>query len=135
MRRRLFILLIGLGALTSPVGCGGQRALEGRVERDGELVLKTLFGVSDKLPPEAAWQHLTGRHFKAVGPITPDPGGAQTATLRGKIRIELRHAGTHFASADVQELRLTKVPGTDNDWEIPRSEVERTARAAGFKPE
>src|SRR5262245_26003645 len=134
MHRRFALLAFALTAGVLAPGCGAQKSLEARIERDGELVLKTSFGVNDQMPPAAAWKELAGKPFKAVGPITPDADG-KTATFKGKIRIELKSGGTHFASADVQELRLTKVPGSDNDWEIPQSEIERTAKAAGFKPD
>src|SRR6478672_1644996 len=98
MHCRVAFFVLGLGAITLTPGCGGgQRLLKAHIERDGELVLETSFGVNDQMPPAAAWKELAGRHFKAVGPITPDADG-KTATLKGKIRIELKQAGTHFAS-------------------------------------
>jgi hypothetical protein len=114
-------------------GCGGQRLLKAQIERDGEPVLETQFGVSDQATPAAAWAQLAGKHFKAVGPITPDAGDPNKAVLKGKIRITLRHTGTHFASSDVEQLRLTRVAGTDNEWEIPKDEIDRAAKSAAFK--
>ena len=131
MRPRHAVLLLALAPLAS--GCfGGQRLLEATVERDGEPVLQAKYGISDQATPAAAWSQLAGRHFKAVGPVTPDAGDPNKATLKGKIRITLRHAGTHFASADADQLRLVRVAGADDEWEIPKEEVERTAKTAGF---
>jgi hypothetical protein len=134
MRSRFAVLAAALVASFACLGCAnGQRLLEARIERDGETVLETKFGVSDQATPTAAWEQIVGRSFKAVGPITPDIGDPNKAVLKGKIRIALRHAGTHFASADVDQLRLTRVAGTDDQWEIPKEEVERTLKTAGFK--
>jgi hypothetical protein len=134
MRLRCAIPLFVLGLAIACGGChSGQRLLEARVERDGEPVLETKFGVSDQATPADAWGRLAGKPFKAIGPITPEPGDANKAVLKGKIRISLTHTGTHFASSDVEQLRLTRVGGTDDQWEIPKEEVERAAKTAGFE--
>jgi hypothetical protein len=132
MRPRFAVVPFVLWAALAS-GCGGQRLLEARVERDGEPVLETKFGVSDQATPAAAWAQLAGKHFKAVGPITPDAGDPNKAVLKGKIRITLRHTGSHFASSDVDQLRLARVAGTEDQWEIPKDEIDRTAKSAGFK--
>jgi len=132
MRPRFAVLLLVLGACSAS-GChAGQRLLEATVERDGEPVLQAKYGVSDQATPAAAWGQLVGKHFKAVGPITPDAGDPQKAVLKGKIRITLRHTGSHFASADVDQLRLVRVAGAEDEWEIPKDEVDRAAKSAGF---
>src|SRR5262245_12211482 len=115
-------------------GChSGQRLLKAQVERDGEPILETQFGVSDQATPAAAWAQLAGKHFKAVGPITPDATDPSKAVLKGKIRIILRHTGTHFASSDVDQLRLTRVAGTEDQWDIPKDEIDRAAKSGDFK--
>src|SRR5262249_47606226 len=102
MRSRFAVLSFALFGSFACAGCaGGQRLLEASIERDGETILQTKFGVSDQATPAAAWEQLVGKQFKAVSPITPDPGDPQKLVLKGKIRITLRHTGTHFASADV----------------------------------
>src|SRR6266850_6383382 len=123
MRARFAIPALILGLI---VACGchsGQRLLEARVERDGELVLEAHFGVPDQATPADAWGKLAGKPFKAVGPITPEPNDANKAVLKGKIRIALKHTGTHFASSDMDQLRLTRVAGAEDQWEIPKEEV------------
>jgi hypothetical protein len=133
MRPRFAVLLLALCACFASSGCGGQRLLEATVERDGEPLLQAKYGVSDQATPAAAWGQLVGKHFKAVGPITPDAGDPNKAVLKGKIRITLRHTGTHFAGADVDQLRLVRVTGAEDEWEIPKDEVERAAKSAGFE--
>jgi hypothetical protein len=115
-------------------GChSGQRLLEARVERDGEPILETKFSVSDQATAAEAWSRLAGKSFKAVGPIIPEVGDANRAVLKGRIRITLKHTGTHFASSDVEQLRLTRVVGAEDQWEIPKDEVERAAKSGSFE--
>lgn len=134
MRARYAIPAFVFGLTVACGGChSGQRLLEARVERDGEPVLEAHFGVSDQATPADAWAKLAGKPFKAIGPITPEPGDMNKAVMKGRIRILLKHTATHFASSDVDQLRLTRVAGTEDQWEIQKEEVERTAKSAGFE--
>jgi hypothetical protein len=125
---------LGLLALlvASATGCGGQRLLEARVERDGELVLKALFSVPDSMSPAEAWKQLEGRTFTSVGSIQLDDTDPKKALLRGKIRVALTHTGNPFASAEVENLRVVRPAGAEHGWEIPKEELDRAAKAAGY---
>ena len=132
MRLRIVALVLCIVVISGSTGCDGQRLIEARVERDGQIVLQSQFGISDDASPAIAWGLLGDQKFKAVGHISPEGNDPQKAVLKGKIRILLRHAGNPFASADVEQLRLNLAPGTDIYWMIPKDEVERTFKAAGF---
>lgn len=113
-------------------GCvpAGQRYLEATVERDGEPVLSTGFGVSDALSPTESWLALEGKQFEPVGEVTPDPADPLRLVLRGRSRIELRHAGSPYATVEVDNLRLVRDDASTNLWRLPREEVQRTAPPA-----
>jgi hypothetical protein len=113
-------------------GCGGQRYLHVRIERDGQPVLETGYGVSDRLGTGAMWKSLQGKAFEALGSIEPDASDPQTAVLRGRIRIVILHVDREMASVRVDELRLVRSSVAQDQWELPPDEVQRTARAAGL---
>jgi hypothetical protein len=114
-------------------GCEGQRLIEARIERDGQIVLQSQFGIADDAAPEAVWRSIAEQRFKAVAQIVPQRSDPTKATLNGKIRILLRHAGNRFASADVDQLQIVLAPGTDVYWIVTKDEVERTAKLAEWK--
>jgi hypothetical protein len=118
------------GSLLS--GCGGQRFIKVRIERDGAPVLQTEYGVSDSLDPAAIWRGLQGDSFDAVGTVTPAVDDPQKAVLKGKIRIVILHVNNEIAAAKVNELRLTRASGSGNQWKLASGEVDRTAQAAGL---
>jgi len=113
-------------------GCVGQRYLQVRVERDGDLVLQTKYGVPDRLGASDIWQSLQGKPFKAVGTVTPDAANGQKVVLKGKIKITILHGDKAMASASVDELRFVRASGCEDRWELPPEEVQRTAKTAGL---
>jgi hypothetical protein len=127
----VFVVLILLGVSLFP-GCGGQRYLNARIERDGELVLQTEYGVPDRWDTAAMWRSLQGKSFKAVGPVKPETDDRQMTLLKGKIRIAILHVTRVIASAEVDELRISCPSGSSDQWQLPNDEVERTARVAGL---
>jgi hypothetical protein len=110
----------------------GQRYLQIHLERDGKLILRSECVVSDGLDAASMWKSLQGRPFDATSALTPTADDPQKAVLKGKIKITIMRVDRVIASALVDEIRLVRVPGSQERWEIPQDEVERTARAAGL---
>jgi hypothetical protein len=132
MQRRIVILILSVLVISGSTGCEAQRLVEARVERDGEPILQSQFGISDEATPATAWGLLSDQKFKAVGHVAPEENDPKKAVLKGKIRIFIRYAGSHLARVDVEQLRIVLVPGTEDYWTIPKDEVERTLKAAGL---
>lgn len=116
---------IAMLALILVTGCmfPGQRLLQARVEQDGQLILRTQFGVPDGYDQRAAWRQLVDKNFEVVGTWKPDD--PRQATLKGKVRVALVHVSTPFATADVMDLKLVGDPAKGT-WHIPPEEVSRT---------
>jgi len=124
------VAVFGVLLATLLTGCAGQRLLEIRVERGGELLLKGSFAIPDNQTPIQGWLAIAGRPLQAVAPITPDADNPNAAALKGELRVSLTHAGDHFAASQLERLQITRVPGTDDQWEIPLSELERATKPA-----
>lgn len=123
-----------VAAILSLTGCSSEplRLIEARIERNGVFMLQMQFGVADDATPAQIWAHVSQHRFKVVGAYMPDAADPQKMVLKGKVRIELRNAGDPVAAAEVEELRLTGIPGTTEYWMLPQAEVERTRKAAGL---
>jgi hypothetical protein len=132
MRHRLGFALVILLAVSLFAGCGGQRYIHVNIERDGELILKTEYGVSDGLDAAATWTSLQGQSFETVGTIKPEADDPQKAVLKGKIRIVILHVDKEIARAKVDRLRLIRASGSGDRWKLTPGEVQRTAQAAGL---
>ena len=118
-------------------GCShpGQRLLEARIEKDGQLVLRTHFGVPDTWAPDAAWQQLNGRAFEPVGAATFESNDSGQVQLKGNVRVALVHAGTPFAAVDVEQLQLVGDLAGPATWRLAPGEVVRTAKALKIQKE
>jgi len=132
MRHRLGFALVLLLAVSLFPGCIGQRALRVQITRDGELILQTAYGVSDRLNAAAIWRSLEGKSFKTVDTLKPETDDPQKAVVKGKIRIVILHVDREIASAQVDEIRLVRVPGSNDQWQLAPDEVRRTGQAAGL---
>ena len=137
MRRRWFLAspILLIAALLS--GCigqllAGQRYIVVQIERDGALVLKTEYGVSDNLSPAAIWRGLRSDSFDAAGKVEPENDDALKAVLKGKIRIVILHVNNAIAAASVDELKLISTSDSSIQWQLAPGEVERTGQAAGL---
>lgn len=132
MPLRLRPVLILAFASLALAGCGGQRYLKIRIENNGEVILATEYGVSDRLEPRAIWQSLRGKPFRVIGKFDPEADDPCRAVLRGRITLAIDHVNTPIARAEVTELRLRKSRKADNQWELADEEVVRTSQAAGL---
>ena len=132
MRRRWFLArAILLVAVLLP-GCNGQRYINVHIERDGALVLKTEYGVSDSLIAAAIWGGLRSDSFDAVGTVEPQNDDPRKAVLKGKIQIAILHVNNPIATADVEELKLVRASDSSTQWQLAPGEIERTGKAAGL---
>jgi hypothetical protein len=113
-------------------GCSGQRYIRVQVERDGALVLKTEYGVSDSLSAAAIWRGLQEDSFGAVGTIEPEKDDPRKAVLKGKIRIVIHHVDNEIAAANVDDLRLIRDSESSKQWKLAPGEMIRTGKAAGL---
>jgi hypothetical protein len=107
------------------------------VERDGKAVLSGTYGVGPGFDPVAMWYALEGKRLRAVGPLTPDPADPTAAVLTGEVRVGLTRDGKPVAAPLLDRLRVVRVPGTEDQWEIPRDELERATKTTlrpGFDP-
>lgn len=129
---RLGICSLAAAAVFS-TGCSlpvPQKLLDVVVERDGKAVLKGGFGVGASTTAAEGWYQLEGQRLRAVEAIAPDPADPNTATLTGELRVALTHDGKQFAAALLDRLRVVRVRGSDDLWEIPRDELERATKPA-----
>jgi hypothetical protein len=110
----------------------GQRFIDVHIERDGQLILQTGYGVSDSLDAAAMWESLNGELFDAVGTIEPEADDPKRAVLKGKILIVILHVSNEITRANVDELRLIRPPGSGDRWQLAPDEAQRTAKAAGL---
>ena len=137
MRHRLLSLAPVMLAAWLCLGHGGPaeaaRFIDVRIERDGGVVLETGFGASDYEPAARIWARLDRAPLRAVHEVPADAANPQQATLVGDIRITILHVDTVLASAQVDKLRLTRVSGTSDQWQLPKDEVERTGQTAGLR--
>jgi hypothetical protein len=127
------ILILGAALACSGVGCVhyGQRLLEARIERDGQVVLRTHFGVPDNWDQRTAWRQLESQLFEVEDPTVLGADVVGRATLKGRIRITLTHAGSAWAAVEVDEIQLSQQDAESNIWRFVPGECERTARALG----
>ena len=123
---RVTVLLLGL-VLPSWMGCGGQRLLEARIEKNETILLQTHYSVIDRLGPIEAWRKLKSQSFEATEDFDA-PKKSETMLLKGKIRIRLLHTNHPFTEVNVNELRLIRVSQDPQHWQIAPDEVERTAK-------
>ena len=126
---RCVLVMAGI-TLSTLVGCAlpGQRLLEARIEKDGQLLLQAQFAVPDSWDKRAAWQRLEGQSFESVGQWKPEPEDAGQVVLKGKVRLLLVHARKPFAGAEVEDLRLVADPANTGNWRLAPAEVSRTAK-------
>jgi hypothetical protein len=136
--RSAFLLgcLLGSGLLAG--GCAATAPLRAQIERDGKLLLQTgvYAGIGER--DAALWRCLEGVPFRAAGPLPAAADDPHPLTLTGSLRVVvLVGPDPHFArrlTAPMDSLRLVRVPGTDDQWQIPADELERIGRAAGVLP-
>lgn len=117
----LMLVALLLGGCAPP----GQRYLEATIERDGQPILRTGFGVSDSLSPAESWPSLDGKQFEPVAEVAPAPDDPLRLVLRGKVSIILRHTGESFGTVEVDDLRLIRDDTSTNLWRLPREEFQR----------
>ena len=58
--------------------------------------------------------------------------GADTvgrATLKGRIRITLTHAGSAWTTVEADEIQLSQEDAGSNTWRFAPGEVDRTGKA------
>jgi hypothetical protein len=81
------ILLSSVVLACSVVGCVhyGQRLLEARIERDGQIVLRTHFAVPDNWDQRTVWRQLESRAFEVEDTAVLDADTVSPATLTGRI--------------------------------------------------
>jgi hypothetical protein len=132
MRGRCFLAGAILLVAVLLSGWSGQRYIEVHVEREGALVLKTEYGVSDRMSTAAIWRGLRSDSFDTVGTIEPQKDDALKAVLRGKIRIVILHVNNPIAAANVDELKLVRGTDSSTQWQLAPGEVQRTAKIAGL---
>lgn len=133
MHRRLVLSLVGMALLLGATGCdGGERLIVVHVECDGVHVLQSQFGATDDVPVPILWATLAELKFKSIRRVDRLPNDRNSGLVTGKVRILLLHADAIIASADLDRLRVTQVPGTDVYWTIPNDEVERTAKSVQY---
>lgn len=132
--RWLGLLLGAWLVLGSSQPASAAKHIEARIERDGEVVLKTSMTASDTEDRAVTWQRLETAPFHVVGKLPRPEGGSQQTTLTGRVAVVLVWKADEppVSSASVEELDLVRVPGAEDRWQLPRAEVARTARAAGL---
>jgi hypothetical protein len=134
-QRSLFCVLV----LTALLGLGhagtaqAAKAIEARIEQNGKVILQGVYTGGDRADAAEIWADLSLAWLKAVQAIPADPSDPEQATLTGDLRIVVSWPPDPIASAQVDKLRLVRVPGETDRWQIPRDEVERTAQAAGLQ--
>lgn len=130
---RFTILLSVVVLACFVVGCAhyGQRLLEARIECDGQVVLRTHFGVPDNWDQRTAWRQLESHAFEVADTAVLDGDTVSPATLTGRIRITLNHAGNAWAAVEVNSIALSKNDAGSNSWKLAPGEVDRTAKSVG----
>lgn len=132
--RRFFVLAMLLGSWIALADCRPAAAAQfamAQVEHNGVVVLQGSFTARDTDDLAAVWKLLIGQPLKAVGSVVPDVPNAHVATLTGDIRLTITSLNPK-TSVTVNRLRLLRVPGKENEWQLPPEEVEQTAKAAGL---
>jgi len=136
VRHRYFFSAFVLAVLLSLDHAGpalAAKAIEARIEQNGKVILKGVYTGGDGADAAEIWADLGLAWLKALQEIPADPSDSQQATLTGEIRIVVSWGRNPIASAQVDKLRLVRVSGKSDQWQIPRAEVERTAEAAGLQ--
>lgn len=129
MYRLLAIILVCLASGCGAIDNGGQRLIEARVEKDGVYILQSQYPVAEDASESTVWTQLGGCQLKQLVSLAE---GQSSTVLTGKIEIVLRHAGAAVVRGEIQQLHMTRVPGTVDYWTIPKEEIERTKKAAGL---
>lgn len=109
------------------------KAIEASIEQNGKVILQGVYTGGDRADAAEIWEDLSLAWLKALQEIPADPADSQQATLTGDIRILVSWGRNPIASAQMDKLRLVRVSGTNDQWQIPRDEVERAAKAAGLQ--
>ena len=113
------------------------RLLEARVHADDRLVLHTYYEDRGTEDAVTVWRYLQRKPIMAAREDTAlqtDPGHPLRATLKGNVRLTIRHGDRALAEVKVSELTLIRAGEHDDQWFLPPEEVERTATAAGLPP-
>ncbi|MBA4063985.1 MAG: hypothetical protein C0501_09790 [Isosphaera sp.] len=129
-RPRAFALAALAAGLAAGCPAPPQKTIEVEVERDGKAVLRGSFPAPVDVTPVDAWYRLEGKRLAAAGPIAPDPNDPGAAVLTGEVRVTLTHDGKRVAGAILDRLRVDRVLGATDVWEIPRAELERATKPA-----
>ncbi|MBL9161842.1 MAG: hypothetical protein JNL18_03775 [Planctomycetaceae bacterium] len=134
--RQTIAAMVGI-MLAFCAGCShpGQRLLQARIEKDGQPVLQTRFGVPDSWDQYAAWQRLDSQVFEPVSTLKLDPNDFGQLVIKGNIRVTLVHAGKRFAAVNIEQIRLVSVSAGAKTWQLAPGEVDRTAKALNAKKE
>jgi hypothetical protein len=127
--RCILAAMLMMCAILSGCSSPGQRLLHVHIENDGKLILRTQFAVPDNWDNHAAWHELEKQSFEPAGTLTPDSAAPQQATLKGKVRLALVHAGAPFATANAEELRVVIDPAKTGHWRLAPGEMARTEKA------
>jgi hypothetical protein len=127
-----FVLAVLLGLDHAGPGLAA-KAIKARIEQNGKVILQGIYTGGDRADAAEIWADLSRAWLKALQEIPADPSDPQQAMLTGDIRIVVSWPPSPIASAQVDRLRLVRVPGKSDQWQIPREEVERTAEAAGLQ--
>jgi hypothetical protein len=129
---RVFVFALFLG-LVQAGPAQAAKAIEARIEQNGKVILQGVYTGGDRADAAEIWEDLGVARLKARQEIPTDPSDPRQATLTGDIRIVVSWVRNPIATAQVDKLRLVRVSGTSDQWQIPRDEVERTAEAAGLQ--
>jgi hypothetical protein len=109
-------------ALTSEGRCLAARLVRISISVDGKVVMTSGWGDDGHPGADAVWRYL--RQAKFTPPrnsqIEPDPSDASTATLKGRVVLDVAYGGR----ADVSELKLVRA--ADGSWQVAPEEIERT---------
>jgi hypothetical protein len=127
---RAVITIIGGGLFLLGTPADAARLLAATVERDGRVVLQTMFQDTGREDVGTVWTYLDGAAFEPVGDVPADPADPRSATLTGDVRLVI--AGARGAAAAVSELRLVRAAADEPRWRLAPGEVARTAAAAGI---